>query len=46
MTATGHAPTRAPDRGAAAGRAVLPSERGFARSPDGVRIAYEVYRIR
>jgi pimeloyl-ACP methyl ester carboxylesterase len=42
MTATRPAPvaTTSPTD---AGRAVMPSKRGFARSPDGVRIAYEVY---
>jgi pimeloyl-ACP methyl ester carboxylesterase len=43
MTATRQAPTRAPVRRADAGRAVLPAERGVARSPDGVRIAWETY---
>jgi pimeloyl-ACP methyl ester carboxylesterase len=43
MTATRQAQAPATARAADAGRAVLPTERGFARSPDGVRIAYEVY---
>ncbi len=41
MSATRLAP--APARASDAGRAVLPSERGFAVSPDGIRIAYETY---
>ena len=43
MTATGQAPAPAATHSADAGRAVLPSESGFARSPDGVRIAFDVY---
>jgi pimeloyl-ACP methyl ester carboxylesterase len=43
MTATTQAPPPATTRLEDAGRAVLPSERGVATSPDGVRIAYEVY---
>ena len=41
MTATRKTP--APARTSDAGRAVLPSESGLVPSPDGVRIAYEVY---
>lgn len=42
MTATRRAPAP-PSTASEGGRAALPSERGFATSPDGVRIAYEVY---
>jgi pimeloyl-ACP methyl ester carboxylesterase len=43
VTATRQAPAPATTRSADSGRAVLPSERGFARSPDGVHIAFEIY---
>ena len=42
MTATKQAPP-APTRSADSGRAVLPTERGFVRSVDGIAIAYEAY---
>ena len=42
MTATRQAPAT-PSTHSDSGRAAFPSERGFATSPDGIRIAYEVY---